>query len=174
MEVSIRFHRNFHLLPLNISFASTEALIYFHRRPSTFHKSITSIYFYGSSVYFNRGFHLLPWKRPSTSIFFRSMLASMEVAAASMDATDYFHLLSSICTQSSTSSFLDVPACYPDPQLDLIPFGTLLLLTNSSGAEMQSAFRRSRRRPRARSTNRNSVSMWKLVEVNISRWNQSS
>ena len=144
MDVSIYFHRSVHLLPLNLPSTSMQASIYFHRRPSIFHESITSIYVYGSSVYFHGVFHLLPWKLPSTSMeasiyfhLFKNYASFNGVAAASMQATDYFHLLPSTCMQlSSTSSFLDVPAWYPDPPLDLISFRALLPLTNSSGAEM--------------------------------------
>ena len=64
--------------------ASSSSFIYFHER---FHL---------------RSLYLLPWKLPPTSIEVEGRPASVQVAPASMEATNYFHVLP--CTSMAVGS----------------------------------------------------------------------
>ena len=75
------FHRIFSLLPSTSMEAQLPSTSMEAQLPST------SIEYY---IYFH---HLLPWKLTSRTSLFGNMPASMQVAAASMEKTNYFRIL---------------------------------------------------------------------------------
>ena len=94
----------------------------------------------GNSIYFHGSFHQLLRGRPCTFVIYGSILASMEVASASMEAPNNFHLFPSTSMESSLTSTVIGRRCSApwsptgaDPRLHPAPLMQPVLLKATGG-----------------------------------------